>query len=222
MYSIIYLSLSVIAIILVFYLIYSIRLKEKRRKDMELIRLNFKFNMNINILFAVSFLILGVSAIYLLCGAISKSHILFGDKYIDSFFQIFDDAHINSLREYFVNNNMVGHILVTVQYFMDIPKLIFYTIFGISFSIFYFYIGFKQNIIYEDGIFINSTFYKWDGILGFDWGELNEKENKTYYDLTVNLPKLYDLNTDKTLRINAEDRDKIDKVLAANIIKSGE
>lgn len=221
MYSIIYLSLSVIVTVFVFYLIYSIRLKEKRRKDIELIRLNFKVNINMNILFAVSFLILGILVIYLLYGSISKSYIPFKGKYIDSFFQIFDDAYINSLREYFLNNNMVVQLLVTVQYLMDIPQHVFLAVFMISFSIFYFYVGFKQNIIYEDGIFINSTLYKWDGILGFDWGELREKENKAYYDLTVNLPKLYDLNVDKKLRINAEDRDKIDEILVVNIIKSG-
>ncbi|NYB72983.1 hypothetical protein HZF24_02375 [Sedimentibacter hydroxybenzoicus DSM 7310] len=221
MYSIIYLSLSVIVIVFVFYLIYSIRLKEKRRKDKELIRLNFKVNINMNILFAASFLILGILVVYLLYGAISKSYIPFKGKYIDSFFQIFDDAYIDSLREYFLNNNMVGQLLVTVQYLMDIPQHVFLAVFMISFSIYYFYVGFKQNIIYEDGIFVNSTLYKWDGILGFDWGELHEKENKAYYDLTVNLPKLYDLNVDKKLRVNAEDRDKIDEILVANIIKSG-
>lgn len=221
MYSIVYICLSVIAIVWALFSICHIRLKKRKRADRELLRLTAKINMNINILFSVIFLILFIVMIYLLYDALSKSHILFKDKYIDSFFQIFDDAYINDLREYFVNNVMVGHLLITVQYLIDIPKLVFYISFMISLSIYHFYIGFKQNIIYEDGIFINSTLYKWDDIKGFEWGELRERKGKAYYSLTVNLTRQYDLNRDKKLRINAESRNKIDEIFAANIIKSG-
>ena len=143
------------------------------------------------------------------------------DKYIEDFFQIFDEDYINSLRKYFVDNAMVAHLLVTVQYFIKIPRFVFLTVLMLSYSIYYCYIGFKPNIIYEDGILINNTLYKWDNIKGFEWGELRERENKAYYDLTVNLPKLYDLNADKKLRINADDRDKISQILNDNIEKSG-
>ena len=221
MYSTIYLILSVIAIVWSFFLVYRTRVKERQKRDSELIRLNSKFSININILLAGIFLTLGVLMIYLLYDAVSKSHVLFSDKYIEDFFQIFDDAYINSLREYFVNNVMVAHLLVTVQYLINIPRFVFLTVLMLSYSIYYCYIGFKPNIIYEDGIFINNTLYKWDDIRGFEWGELREGENKAYYDLIVNLPKLYDLNVDKKLRINADDRDKTDEILAENIIKPG-
>lgn len=221
MYSTIYLSLSVIVIVWSSFLVYRTRVKERQKRDSELIRLNSKIGININILLAGIFLTLGVLMIYLLYDAVSKSHVLFSDKYIEDFFQIFDDAYINSLREYFVNNVMVAHLLVTVQYLINIPRFVFLTVLMLSYSIYYCYIGFKPNIIYEDGIFINSTLYKWEDIKGFEWEGLYEKENKAYYDLTVNLPKLYDLNVDKKLRINADDRDKTDGILAENIIKSG-
>ncbi len=221
MYSTIYLSLSVIVIFWSSFLIYRTGVKERQKRNSELIRLNSKFSININILFSWIFLTLGILIIYFLYDAVSKSNVLFRDKYIEDFFQIFDEDYINSLRKYFVDNAMVAHLLVTVQYFIKIPRFVFLTVLMLSYSIYYCYIGFKPNIIYEDGILINNTLYKWDNIKGFEWGELRERENKAYYDLTVNLPKLYDLNADKKLRINADDRDKISQILNDNIEKSG-
>ncbi|MBP1925101.1 hypothetical protein J2Z76_000958 [Sedimentibacter acidaminivorans] len=209
----VYIAIMITIVFLALFQIFKIEFNKRNRINEEIIYLNKNLY---NFIFGLANFICAIASITCFIYEAQDIYRLLKIDYISNVFQLLNFEFMEELREYFFQNTMITQLNHIVNFLNNAPNLIFWFNFNLWISILFFYEGFQKNLIYKKGILVNSAIIDWNKIIDYKWSNVYKRrifDKGEYYNLVLTLPKFYDLNHEVKLRVNYNDRDKVDDIL---------
>jgi hypothetical protein len=183
-----------------------------------------KNKINTDLIFGISFITMSIISLALIGNQIKEScDYLLLEEYIYDVSQMFSPEFMSNLKNYAYNSVNIK-LLITVSQVQDrlisLLNCFIFFVFGIS----QLYNGLCSDAISGIGILTRGKMIKWKEFASYSWSEYYEKQtfkNSTgYYDLELVHKNgkilTYILKKNESpisLKISAEDKDKVDKFL---------
>ncbi|WZL71972.1 hypothetical protein QBE52_12765 [Clostridiaceae bacterium 35-E11] len=190
--------------------------RQRQQRNKEIIKLNKNLHfLALGLIWFIFFIIW--SAIFI--NKVRDAYHLLHNDYINSVLQLINIEYLESLRNYFYKKSMLMELMTIVQYKKNLLNMLTWIVGSLCMAIFYLYIGWQENVIYDNGILIHNKVLNWREIIDYEWSNAYEKklfQKGRYYDLILTLPrwKFFKLlDSEVKLRINHDNRERINNIL---------
>lgn len=204
---------SIVSAISIIYTTYSIIKnisQRKKREDFLIMQLDNTSN------FAWFYLILVLIWITMLTKDVSSMYSMLKGEHLNSIFQLFNLKYIESLSNYFYENNMKIEYYETLHYPNDFMNSVYMII---SFVCLIISDTNREKVkiaLFQDGVLVKDKFYDKDKFLQYEWGGAYENTRffkGTYCNLVFTMDSIFQSNRELAVRVNYSDKEKIDKIL---------
>jgi len=204
---------SIVSAFSIIYTAYSINKNislRRKKEDYLIVQLNNKYN------FAWFYLILVIIWITMFTKEISSMYNMLKREYLNSIFQLFNPKYIESLSNYFYENDKMIEYYETLHYPNDFMNSLYMIIASVCILILDINKEKVKIALFQDGVLVRDKFYNKDKLLQYEWG--GAYENKMFFkgiycNLVLYMDSIFQSNRELAVRVNYSDKDKIDNIL---------
>lgn len=204
---------SIVSAFSIIYTAYSINKNislRRKREDFLLMQLDNKSN------FAWFYLILVIIWIGIFTKDISSMHRMLNGEYLNSIFQLFNLKYIESLSNYFYENDKMIEYYETLRYPNDFMNSLYMIITSACLLILDTNREKVKIALFQDGVLVKDKFYHKDKLLQYEWGGAYENTmffKGIYCNLVFEMDSIFQSNRELAVRVNYSHKDKIDNIL---------
>jgi hypothetical protein len=204
---------SIVSAFTIIYTAYSINKnisQRKKREDFLIMQLDNKSN------FAWFYLVLVIIWIGMFTKDVSSMYNMLKRENLNGIFQLFNLKYIESLSNYFYENDKMIEYYETLRYPNDFMNSLYMIITSICLLILDVYREKVKIALFQDGVFVKDKFYNKDKFLQYEWGGAYENTmffKGVYCNLVFTMDSIFQSNRELAVTVNYSDKERIDKIL---------
>lgn len=204
---------SIVSALTIIFTAYSVNKsisQRKKREDYLIMQLDNKSN------FAWFYLVLVIIWIGILTKDVSRMHNMLKRENLNIIFQLFNLKYIESLSNYFYDNNMKIEYYEVLRYPNDFMNSVYMIITSICLIILDTSREKVKIALFQDGVLIKDKFYNKDKFIRYEWGGAYENTRffkGVYCNLVFTMDSIFQSNRELSVRVNHSEKERIDDIL---------
>jgi hypothetical protein len=204
---------SIVSAFTIIYTAYSVNKnisQRKKREDFLIMQLDNKSN------FAWFYLVLVIIWIGMFTKDVSSMYNMLKRENLNGIFQLFNLKYIESLSNYFYENDKIIEYYETLHYPNDFMNSLYMIITSICLIILDTNRDKVKIALFQDGVIVKDKFYNKDKLLQYEWGGAYENKRffkGVYCNLVFTMDSIFQSNRELAVTVNYSDKERIDKIL---------